>query len=324
MVSVKSVPYILDFIYWGYKSGQTENMAAFKAYLSKVVERYDGDGDNDMPGLQYPVRYWEVGNEEEAMDGGFKDAPEKYVELIQASHEVIKAASQDFKVVLGGAVDLKEETKPFWREFFRLGGGNYIDVVNFHYNCEKTQHRTDPSYYIEHLDFFNELMDNYGLDKPMWITEFGTYSGSPEMLLGTGQYLPTQSEEYQTAWYVKYYTIGIEKGVRVFFPDLRGAIDSPIGAGAMFDMMGNPKDYVEAQKVMWGKVGGFSAVQKLVDGQYKFIVDAKPVYVLWGTGPLPAEITGTVLITDLYGNEQTMDATAITLSEVPIFVETVS
>ena len=92
----------------------------------------------------------------------------------------------------------------------------------------------------------------------------------------------------------------------------------------MFDMMGSPRAHVEAQKVMGGKVGGFSAVQKLADGQYKFTVNNKPVYVLWGTGSVPPEITGTVTRTDISGNEQQMDASGITLSDSPIFVETVS
>ncbi len=32
-------------------------------YLYHVVERYDGDGINDMPGLKRPVIYFELGNE---------------------------------------------------------------------------------------------------------------------------------------------------------------------------------------------------------------------------------------------------------------------
>ncbi|RNC80357.1 MAG: hypothetical protein ED559_00635 [Phycisphaera sp.] len=35
----------------------------FKRWVSAVVERYDADGENDMPGLRWPVRYYEIGNE---------------------------------------------------------------------------------------------------------------------------------------------------------------------------------------------------------------------------------------------------------------------
>jgi hypothetical protein len=33
------------------------------AFVKATVERYDGDGTNDMPGLQNPIKHWQVGNE---------------------------------------------------------------------------------------------------------------------------------------------------------------------------------------------------------------------------------------------------------------------
>ena len=38
-------------------------MADFAAWVHSVVERYDGDGVDDMPGLIRPVRYYEIGVE---------------------------------------------------------------------------------------------------------------------------------------------------------------------------------------------------------------------------------------------------------------------
>lgn len=32
-------------------------------FVEAAVERYDGDGVDDMPGLTNPIRYWQVGNE---------------------------------------------------------------------------------------------------------------------------------------------------------------------------------------------------------------------------------------------------------------------
>ncbi|MFQ6102428.1 MAG: hypothetical protein ACE5OS_14545, partial [Anaerolineae bacterium] len=39
--------------------------AAYAAWLTALVERYDGDGAGDMPGLAYPIRHWEISNEPE-------------------------------------------------------------------------------------------------------------------------------------------------------------------------------------------------------------------------------------------------------------------
>jgi len=38
-------------------------MDSFRAWVSALVERYDGDGEKDMPGLKYPILHYQVGNE---------------------------------------------------------------------------------------------------------------------------------------------------------------------------------------------------------------------------------------------------------------------
>ena len=35
-----------------------KDMQAYKRFVSKTVERYDGDGEDDMPGLKIPIKYW--------------------------------------------------------------------------------------------------------------------------------------------------------------------------------------------------------------------------------------------------------------------------
>ena len=69
------------------------------------------------------------------------------------------------------------------------------------------------------------------------------------------------------------------------------------------------------------KIDCFTSVEKLADGRYKFVVENRPVYVLWGAGSVPSEITGTITVTDIYGSEALLDASQITLSDSPIFIE---
>ncbi len=47
----------------GSTMGRPCNMKAYAAFVRALVERYDGDGQDDMPGLKFPIRHWEVGNE---------------------------------------------------------------------------------------------------------------------------------------------------------------------------------------------------------------------------------------------------------------------
>ena len=62
-------------------------------------------------------------------------------------------------------------------------------------------------------------------------------------------------------------------------------------------------------------------IEKLAEEQCRFIVEGKAIYILRGSGEIPAEITGEVLITDIYGEETRINSSVINLTESPIFVE---
>ena len=69
--------------------------AGYAKWLDAVIERYDGDGKEDMPGLKDPIRYYEIGNEPDLTlgkdpknEGGmifYLDSPENYGILLQKS-----------------------------------------------------------------------------------------------------------------------------------------------------------------------------------------------------------------------------------------------
>ncbi len=44
-------------------SPKPQYRAHFQKWIAAVVERYDGDGNADMPGLRWPVRHLEIGSE---------------------------------------------------------------------------------------------------------------------------------------------------------------------------------------------------------------------------------------------------------------------
>ena len=54
-----------------------------------MVERYDGDGVDDMPGLEIPVKHWEIDNEPSQ---GRTHAP-FYVDLVVATAAAVRAAA---------------------------------------------------------------------------------------------------------------------------------------------------------------------------------------------------------------------------------------
>lgn len=71
----------------------------YTEYIRNLVERYDGDGAADMPGLRFPIRYWEV----EAEWGTFwQSSLADYLQLLRLAHGAIKAADPQAQVILQG------------------------------------------------------------------------------------------------------------------------------------------------------------------------------------------------------------------------------
>ncbi len=66
------------------------NWIAYEKWLTALVERYDGDGKDDMKGLLSPIFYYEIGNEPDLTkdskgDFGmvfYLDTPENYAKLL--------------------------------------------------------------------------------------------------------------------------------------------------------------------------------------------------------------------------------------------------
>jgi len=282
------------------------DMPAYKRFVRAMVERYDGDGENDMPGLRYPIRHWEVLNEPETGGWGdlnfFKGTAQDYFEVLQATHEAIKGADQNAIVLHGGATGGDN----FWDNLLALGGGEYFDVGNVHSINGPEDLNTNR---------FSELMKNYGIDN-FWVTEVQVASGQV-----FGRYV---TEEEQARLIVKGYVRAFGNGAeRAFYVVYRAepGMHEGFGGAALVDVDGREKPSYFAMRTLMSKVDFFTSAEKLSDGQYKFIVDNKQVYVLWGTGSIPPEITGFVRVTNISGNEQQMDASQIALSDSPIFVE---
>ena len=311
----------IDFGYYDYKSGTPTDGEAYEAWIRAMVDRYDGDGVNDMPGLTNKVAGWEVGNEHDGGCQGNLDDPETYVDLLSLTYYLIKNEDPDAIVVNGGALSLTStnpEAADYWEDFFILGGGGYTDAFNWHYNRERNG-MSQPEIYIDHLNYSNELMDEYlGYRLPMWITEFGTFSGDAEV---GGKGTVSQSEDEQAAWYFRYAITGFEAGVETIFVDLYGGDNSSIGGSALYsDQRGEARLFFKTLTTISDLLDGFDAADKLDEGQYVFDVDGQDIYALWADD-LPDNITGTVTVIDYAGEESEMDADDIEYDEeAPVFI----
>ncbi len=299
------------------------DMAAYANFVSKLVERYDGDGVDDMPGLTMPIKHWELMNEPEFQTSiiYFQGPPPDYVEVLETTYKTIKQADPEAYIVQGGMAGMMPESAAWWQGVFDGGGGQYFDIMNMH-SIGHGEHLNIPA--------FKALLVKNGLqDKPIWVTEV--------------QYQQSfQTQNYTNADFAKIlarsYIFALANGVdKLFYVNIR--MPSFYDSGIPFDERsalisdnGEQSALFQAHLVIAGLLGDLAATdpvevisERVGDwfieaGQYKFTLGGKVIYALWGSGSLPAEITGTIRIIDISGAETTADAASVTLTDSPIFI----
>jgi hypothetical protein len=302
-----------DYFYLAFdkRMGRYKNLTEWQNYLSTIVERYDGDGVSDMAGLKTPVKYWQIHNEPEGANCGlFRNDVPGFVELMRVSYAAVHAACSDCKVLNGGAgIRLFDETRvpppagtTFWRDFAAMGGAQYVDVIAVHYNEGKDADHGKIDDFEYQVSRMRELL---GTSKPVWVTEFGTLIGNT----GGGPLMGVPEAE-AGAWFVRFYTAGLAAGVNRFYPDAVAFATFPSGTIEL-------PYYIN--KLLLARLGGFTSAQRVATGQYKFRVNGADAWVLWNG--VPSSLTGSVVATDMYGNETTVNATKLTPSETaPLIV----
>lgn len=170
------------------------DMAEYTRYVQAMVERYDGDGVEDMPGLLRPVIYWEVDNEPDlkntlAPRGAQRDmdpatfcTPAEYAQVLIASAEAIRGASTTAKVLNGGFYRPHAEGgQAYMREVFAVSGAaEAIDILSLH-----TYHDDQDGVRLaDGVRSARAIVPN----KPVWVTETSVTSEGKETWM---------DEEYQ-------------------------------------------------------------------------------------------------------------------------------
>ena len=141
------------------------SMDDYKNFLVKLVDRYDGDGLNDMPGLTKPIKYWDVMNEPE-FKMFFKGSKEDFVEIFNFSSKVIKEKQPDAVIVMAGAAGMFPESKKFWRSALPKIK-DYFDIAAIHH-ITPPDGKCDKELWV---DEFSSLLKSLNINKPIWVTE---------------------------------------------------------------------------------------------------------------------------------------------------------
>ena len=288
------------------------DMDAYKRFVSALVERYDGDGQDDMPGLKFPIKYWEAGNEpsmQRDFNTFFNGSSEDYLEILEATYQAVKKADAEAKVLHAGMAGMEPWMVSFWEPILEKGG-QYFDIANIH-SIGASEELNVPK--------FRELLSEYGIDRPIWVTEAQHRTG---MTIYGKNVSPEEHARILVKSYVLSFALGVDK---IFYTSFRAPPFGPdqFQQSALIDSKGEKRPAYYALKTLISKMDAFTSAEELAEGQYKFMVEGKAIYVLWGSGKPTDEITGEVLVTDSYGKETRTSSSAINLSESPIFVENI-
>ena len=295
------------------KVGKPCDMNAYVRFLRALVERYDGDGKDDMPGLRYPIKYWEIMNEP-GMQGKrkfdlkfFYGSPEEYLDVLKVSYQTIKQVDLDAIVLMGGMAGMDEEFVNFWSRIISKAK-DYFDVVNIH-SISTTEEREDL-----YLFKFREFLSSHGVkDKPIWITEaqFGDLFEAPKDLASMEKLL------------VRGTVFALANGAeKVFHVGNWYEFWKSESTQKVYETLVDKLDYFDSVKIIRQEYEETPEGIRTIVGQYKFMIGNHTVFVLWGNAPLPQELWGKVLkVTDIYGDEKVMNYTEVKLSDSPIYVE---
>ena len=141
------------------------SMESYKNFLIKLVDRYDGDGKNDMPGLSKPIKYWQIMNEPE-FKMFFRGTEEDFVEIFNFSSKLIKTKQKDSVIVMAGAAGMFPENKKFWK--------SALPKIKDHFDIAAIHHITPPEGKCDKefwVDDFSNLLKSLKINKPIWVTE---------------------------------------------------------------------------------------------------------------------------------------------------------
>tara|TARA_B100001996_G_scaffold242232_1_gene187431 strand:+ start:981 stop:1994 length:1014 start_codon:yes stop_codon:yes gene_type:complete len=141
------------------------SMESYKIFLLALVDRYDGDGNNDMPGLTKPIIHWEIMNEPE-YKMFFKGSEEDFIEIFNFSSTTIKSKQSNAVIIMAGAAGMFPKNKKYWNSVLPKIKDNF-DIANIHH-ISTPEGGCDKEFWV---DEFANLLKGLNINKPIWITE---------------------------------------------------------------------------------------------------------------------------------------------------------
>jgi hypothetical protein len=223
---------------WATQSGRID-YAKWSEFVRQTVTRYRGT-----------VRYWEVWNEPDLLDGSGKGlfwsyGVSEYAALLRVTYQTIKTVDPSI-VVLMGAIAFPYNNEGFLGQLLgevakdpaAKSSRFYFDVLPFHSYDRVARLYDLPHGYFGRPSYegLHAVLRRHGLVKPLWVNE----TGVPVYDYADGKKAPGRAtQDEQAAYAVQASAYALAAGVeRVFFFQLYDD-----GAGAVDPATGRPAEY---------------------------------------------------------------------------------
>jgi len=291
-----------------------DSLDDFADFISAAVERYDGDGIDDMPGLSYAVRNWHF--IEEYPMPGWSDV-DTYIEALKAVHGAIKGADPTAQVIIPGLagnygrmfafVDgyIEDDDAGVWggikfrREvlllhpFIRqekegyeqiLSQCDYYDIVDIHlYEPKET--------FLEgKLAWLHDRMEEYNCRKPIWVCEGGgpfknaPGDDSPQGDTYFGFWTPKENAEFVVKLFVMSAANGVERQRWGLRATEGGYWHGPWEVMSLLESDWSRKPSYYTYKLLCEEIGGFNSIKEVGKDDLKIYecnVDGAIKYIVW-------------------------------------------
>lgn len=155
--------------------------AEYQRWVRAMVERYDGDGRKDMPGLTIPVTYWEVMNEPDLPGSDtldfYKEGSDEYYTLLRRTAKAIRRSDNDANIVIAGAAGPYVNQEGYFMDFYynlftdHPQAKKYFTIGNMHHVSKATENDFN-------VNVYQTMLDEFSIDKPIWVTEAGAEGSS--------------------------------------------------------------------------------------------------------------------------------------------------
>ena len=297
----------------------------FVAFVRAFVERYDLDGQADMPELRQPIRSYEFMNEVEDI------APGEYATWLKLFYETVKQADPSATVAVAGLTSpglrMIHRTVGDYHKYFErlladpaLEGVSYpyFDVVSFHHYPEHYPGRAE---FDDALAYLRTTMARYDLSLPIWLTAYGYNSGAQ------GE---ARQAENIVKWTIRAKSLGIERMYLYCLWDYHwpggSGTDQNMGLVREADSGEVPptKPAFRAFATLIEELKQRPHVKLRSSGWYVLTGQGAPVYAVWQEEthhPQDALIPNWWQVRTLSGKSTVQQGTEIRLSPVPLFIE---